>query len=662
MDSRAETPPEGGAIQALTGTDSMERESGPWEPILRLLARVTGARAAWLRLEDEIWVEGVAGEVADRQRARAKAASRRALYAEYLAEEAGGVSVRAMRLGAMTEAKRGLDRRVVRGEAESGSVGVLLPSGAWREEEVRAALAEVAEAVAGSRHLRRAGKRMSEADRMLTALTHAVVNLPTGVTVTDSDGRIVFTNPAEARMHGYTADELLGSPANTLAPPPAGRPEESIERAPRPRTTTGWTRESINQHRDGRRFPVLLWSDAIEEDGEFRGLVTWSQDLTPRHALEEQIRRSLNAEAIGRVASGIAHDFNNLLTTIRGLSDLLLLESGVDHGVAEDLRIIRRAADTATDLTRRLLTFSGRERGEPSPRLLFEVVREGEPILRRLVGEKVEFIVEMDPALAPILADRGEIEQVILNLVVNARDAMPAGGRLTVRARNVDAVPDPPTDPVTGALGAGPFVELSVEDTGRGIDPAILDRVFEPFFTTGQGGKGTGLGLATVYGIVRRCGGYVRIASAPGKGTTVRAWFPAYDGTMPSPGMGIAMRAPARTVLLATTDADTRELVGSALQAADYRVLIPSTLIEAHELVQTYGDRVHLLIIDAILGDAWGADEASRMRELRSDMSVLVLTSDEPPAAPPDGIEYLDALTPPDILLHFVDRLVEGSA
>jgi PAS domain S-box-containing protein len=275
---------------------------------------------------------------------------------------------------------------------------------------------------------------------------------------------------------------------------------------------------------DGREFPVELTVARI--GGERSAAITvFVRDITERRALEEQLRQSQKLEAIGRLASGVAHDFNNILMSIMGSADLLLMELPADDAAREEAREIRLSVQRGAALTRQLLAFSRRQATSPRLFALEDVIGGMDTMLRRLIGPEIEFAVIRGARPAMVVADPAQIEQVVLNLVINARDAMPDGGRLTVTLDEVDL-----DEAAAAALGdgrPGPYVRLGVADTGTGIDEATRARLFEPFFTTKEQGKGTGLGLSIVYGIVKQSGGAIAVLSEPGRGATFHIYLPA---------------------------------------------------------------------------------------------------------------------------------------
>jgi PAS domain S-box-containing protein len=339
----------------------------------------------------------------------------------------------------------------------------------------------------------------------------------------------------------------------------------------------------------------------LGDSGSAGRLLGTVQDVTDWKQLEQQLQQSQKMEAIGRLAGGIAHDFNNLLTVITSYSDLALAEVEPDSQLRADLTEIRRAAESAASLTGQLLAFSRKQVVQPRPLVVEEVLREFDKVLRRIVGEDVEFVVTPGEGDAQVLADRGQIEQVVMNLVVNARDAMPAGGRLTIETATVDLQPG---HTLGIDLPPGGYRRLSVSDTGSGIEPRVMERIFEPFFTTKAPGQGTGLGLSTVHGIVKQLGGDVRVTTAPGAGTTFEVFLPIVttdsgsSGPTPVPGL---RRRGSETVLIVEDEPGLRALARRLLEAKGYTVLEARNGDEALEICESAGQRIDLVLTDVIM-------------------------------------------------------------
>src|SRR6266566_2618913 len=339
-------------------------------------------------------------------------------------------------------------------------------------------------------------------------------------------------------------------------------------------------------------------------------------DVTERKRLEEQFRQAQKMEAVGRLAAGVAHDFNNLLTAILGTTDLMLEDLPPDDPDREGLLDIRSASERAAVLTRQLLTFSRQQVVSPQALRLNDLILELEKLLRRLLGEDVAIRVAGAPDCGGVKADPGELEQVIVNLAVNARDAMPNGGRLTLETKNVDLDADYPTDRVT--IPAGRYVMLAVTDTGTGMDAQTKARIFEPFFTTKPVGKGTGLGLATVYGAVKQSGGFIWLYSEVGQGTSFKIYLPRVDAPAPQAAVEepAALLDGSETVLVAEDEDAVRQIIEKALQVHGYRVMVARDGSEALALAARHAGQIDLLDASARVAECLlaGRDDLAEAR------------------------------------------------
>jgi len=350
-------------------------------------------------------------------------------------------------------------------------------------------------------------------------------------------------------------------------------------------------------------------------------------DITERKQLEEQFHQAQKMEAVGRLAGGVAHDFNNLLTAILGSADLVLDSLAVGVPEREEVEEIRKAALRAADLTRQLLAFSRQQIIAPIVLNPNDVVANMDKLLRRLLGEDVELRAVLAPDLATVKADPSQLEQVVLNLAVNARDAMPNGGKLTVETQNVEL----DEAYVRGHLSAHPgaYVMLAVSDTGVGMDAATQARIFEPFFTTKEKGKGTGLGLATVYGIVKQSGGWIWVYSEPGHGTSFKVYLPrvaeAAAPAAPSPVPPVSVRG-SETVLLVEDEEMIRHLVQKVLKANGYTVLVAASGRDAERVAGQHDGPIHLLMTDVVLPGLNGREVAQRLTAARAGIRVLYLS------------------------------------
>jgi two-component system cell cycle sensor histidine kinase/response regulator CckA len=346
-----------------------------------------------------------------------------------------------------------------------------------------------------------------------------------------------------------------------------------------------------------------------------------------REALQEQLRQSQKMEAIGRLAGGVAHDFNNLLTVIKGYSQLSLAETKEDNPLRENIEEIRKAADRAGDLTRQLLAFSRRQIMEMKVLDLNDILRNLDKMLHRVIGEDIELLFQLTEGIGRVKADPGQIEQVVMNLVVNSRDAISSGGKLTIETANV--ILDEEYADSHVAVKPGPYVMLSVSDTGVGMTPGVRERVFEPFFTTKGRGKGTGLGLSTVYGIVKQSGGNIWVYSEPGKGTTFKIYLPRVDeplGELKGEVMKEELPQGSETILIVEDDEDVRKLASKVLEKQGYRVLIASQGSDALSLCGAYKKPIHMVLCDVVMPGMAGRELTEHLVSFHSEMKVLYMS------------------------------------
>jgi two-component system cell cycle sensor histidine kinase/response regulator CckA len=378
--------------------------------------------------------------------------------------------------------------------------------------------------------------------------------------------------------------------------------------------------------RDGKAFEVDVLSHKLEYEGRSVRLVV-AQDVSERLLLEQQLRQAQKMEAVGRLAGGVAHDFNNLLMVIKGHTELLLDVLPTGDQVTRKIEQIDRSADRATALTRQLLAFSRMQVLQPRPMNLNSVVEEMGRLLPRLIGEDIELVVRVSADLGTIRADASQMEQVIMNLAVNARDAMPAGGKLIIETCNVEL--DNYYREVHPIVQPGRYVLLAVSDTGTGMDAETQAHIFEPFFTTKEQGKGTGLGLATVYGVVKQSGGFIWVYSEIEKGTAFKIYLPRVDqaALAQSPAPAAArMLCGTETVLLTEDEQDVREVAREFLESAGYKVLLASSGQTALGLAASYQGAIDLLVTDMVMPGMSGQELARQMRAARRGMRVVYMS------------------------------------
>jgi PAS domain S-box-containing protein len=466
--------------------------------------------------------------------------------------------------------------------------------------------------------------------------------VPDAVVIVNEDGEIVYVNSRTEQVFGYPRDDLLGQPVGILVPE-RFREQHRIHRigyiaAPRVRPM-GAGLDLYGRRRDGREFPVEISLSPLEGP-RGRLVASFIRDVSERRNLEAQLRQAQKMEGIGRLAGGVAHDFNNLLTVIMGQCDLLLRRLSKGDATRRPVDEIRSAGERAASLTRQLLAFSRRKVLEPKVLDLNTVVTGMVPMLRRLIGEDIDLATALDPDLGPVRTDPGQIEQVIMNLAVNARDAMPRGGKITIETANVALDEGYARHHV--AVRPGPYVRLSVSDTGVGMDAATQARIFEPFFTTKEPGKGTGLGLATVYGVVKQSGGSIWVYSEPGQGTTFKIYLPRVGEAVEAAAPAESLPAPRRgaeTVLLVEDEGGVRAVAREILETQGYTVLEAASPRDALQICERHEGEIHLLLTDAVMPEMNGATLAARAAALRPGMRVLYMSG-----YPPDAIAHYGVL------------------
>jgi PAS domain S-box-containing protein len=445
----------------------------------------------------------------------------------------------------------------------------------------------------------------------------------------DEKGLIIEVNPATEKTFGYTASEMVGKELAGLIVPPRLREEyrDGLVRqtASGEAHVLGRVLEMPAQRRDGTEFPTELFISRVDVEGAPH-FVGYIRDVTEHRQLEEQLRQSQKMEAVGQLAGGVAHDFNNLLTVIIGNADIQQSMIEKESPLAESLEEIRKAADRAAALTRQLLAFSRRQVLEPKVLDVNALVENVEKMLRRLIGEDVKLMTLLSPSIGRVRADAGQLEQIVVNLSVNARDAMPKGGTLTIETADVELDEQYAREHLT--VRPGTYVMIAVTDTGAGMSPETQSRIFEPFFTTKGTGKGTGLGLATVYGIVKQSGGSIWVYSEIGKGTTFKIYFPlVQEGVQEKkPALGERSVGGHETVLLVEDEPAVRKLSQLVLAAQGYTVIEAAGAEQALALAKTHVGPIHLILTDVVMPEMGGADLASRLSALHPETRVLYMS------------------------------------
>ncbi|HEV8240835.1 MAG TPA: ATP-binding protein [Thermoanaerobaculia bacterium] len=487
-----------------------------------------------------------------------------------------------------------------------------------------------------------------------------------GIISIDRSGRVRVWNPAMEQLSGLVGATCVGAPLESVlerlgAPDllPYFRRALAGEKVAAPRRHLARP-DGGELTLEGHYAPVL------DAGGTIGGALCVVRDVSAQEQLEEQLLQAQKIEAVGQLAGGVAHDFNNLLTVILGYCELAELRVEESSGVRGDLGEIRRAAARAAALTRQLLAFSRKQVLQPEVVSPNDEVRELEQMLRRLIAENVELSTSLAPDAGRVLVDRNQLHQVLVNLLVNARDAMPGGGRLLIETRNREL--DDAYAQVHPGARPGSYVMIAVSDTGTGMDESVRSRIFEPFFTTKERGKGTGLGLSMVYGVVKQSGGYIWVYSEPGHGTTFKLFLPRVDTAAE------ARQAPApsrdaleggEAVLVAEDEEVVRGLVVRLLELRGYRVVEADRGETALAAAAATSD-LELLITDVVMPDMSGRELADRLRRLRPGLKVLFVSgyTDESIAnhgVLDPGVELLEKPFTADVLARRVRAILDGA-
>jgi PAS domain S-box-containing protein len=492
---------------------------------------------------------------------------------------------------------------------------------------------------------------LSEQQRAEARFTGLLDAAPDAMVCVEADGRIALVNAAAERLFGYQRDELIGLKAEVLVPDEARARHpgyrEQYAADPRPRPMGGAGMQLSGRRRNGSTFPAEISLSAIETD-EGTLITAAVRDVTERLAaqaererlrtqvererLERQLHQSQRLESLGQLAGGVAHDFNNLLGVISGYSAFVADEARSHpagegwQGVRDDIEQVQHAAERAARLTHQLLAFARREVVQPRVLNLNEIVENVMRLLQRTLGEHIEIVTQLGSGLEPVLADPGQAEQVLVNLALNARDAMPGGGRLTIETANTDV--DEAYAASRSNLDPGAYVALRVSDNGTGMTPDVADRAFEPFFTTKPKGEGTGLGLATIYGIVAQAGGNVRIYSEPGLGTTVTVLLPVTGDRTGLAGLAPeeATAGGGERVLVVEDEPAMREVTRRILARNGYQVTAAGSGAEAIAAVTSSAEPLDVLLTDVVMPGMQGREVAERITALQPGIAVLFMS------------------------------------
>jgi PAS domain S-box-containing protein len=497
-----------------------------------------------------------------------------------------------------------------------------------------------------------------ERDRQFRAVFENALD---AILVVDDERRLVDANPAASSLLGRSRDELLRL-----------RVEDLFPTAYRETATSLWGRLIAEGEQHGE--VSLLHADGSLRIADYRARasilpgrhLSVMRDISDRRRLEEQLGQSQKMEAVGRLAGGIAHDFNNLLTAISGYAQLLGSSLEGSDRRQEDVSAIVTAAESAAGLTHQLLAFSRRQILQPRVVAPADVLTGIAPLIRRIIGEGLELTIEAAPETGHVRADPSQLEQVIVNLAVNARDAMPLGGRLTLEARNVTQ--DESYAEAHADVAPGHYVLVAVSDTGVGMDSETIARIFEPFFTTKGPERGTGLGLATVYGIVKQSGGHVWVYSEPGRGTTFKVYLPRVDAPADPLPLPAPIGHPAggnETILVVEDDDAVRALVATSLRRAGYTVLAAADGRDALPIIERQPGPIHLLLTDIVLPAMGGQELAEHAQASRPDVRVLFMSGYTPNAVVhhgvlEEGVNYLAKPFSPGELLSRVRALLDA--
>lgn len=469
---------------------------------------------------------------------------------------------------------------------------------------------------------------LKQAERARARLALAVEHTDESVVITETDGTITYVNPAFEEITGYRREEVIGQNPRLLK---SGRQGPELYQAMWATLERGqaWTGTLTNRRKDGTLYEAeAVISPVRDETEQVINYVAVERDVTRERYLEEQLRQSQKMEAIGQLAGGIAHDFNNLLTIITGYGQLLLEDLGLDDPRRLKMSEINKAANRAVVLTRQLLAFGRRQVLVSEVLDLNDVLSNMEKMLHRLISEDIELVIVQGESLGRARTDRGQIEQVIMNLVLNARDAMPGGGRLTIETSNLDLAEAHAL--LHLEVMPGSYVTLTVSDNGCGISREDLTRIFEPFFTTKEKGKGTGLGLSTVYGIVRQSEGYVSVSSEPGQGTGFRIYLPRVKEEVrleaSADDDAVASQRGTETILLVEDEEAVRSLVRDVLEALGYKVLVATCGDEAIALCKQQATRIPLLLTDLVMPGMGGRELADCLKVSHPGMKRLYMS------------------------------------
>ena len=502
-------------------------------------------------------------------------------------------------------------------------------------------------------------------ESQLRKLSQVVEQSPLSVIITDKNGRIEYVNPGFTQITGYSSDDVIGVNPKILQ---SGETTSSTYEMLWKTITSGetWQGELLDKRKNGESYWALALIAPIKNrDGIITNFLGIQEDITNQKKLEEQLFQSQKLESIGRLAGGIAHDFNNLLTPILAYSQFLIPEFSEGDPIREDLEQIRNAGERAARLTRQLLAFSRKQILQPEVLNINEIVSESEKMLRRVIEEDINLVTVLDPDLGLTKIDPGQFEQILMNLVVNARDAMPKGGKIVLETLNAELDENYTQQHIQ--VHPGSYVMLGVSDNGTGMDSETQSQIFEPFFTTKEKGKGTGLGLAMVYGIVKQSGGYIWVYSEPGKGTTFKIYLPRVHEDareFSKEEVSIDDFRGRENILIVEDEEVVRRSADKILTKYGYNVFEASNPGEALLIAEQAKEPIHLLLTDVVMPKMSGVNMAERLKELQPQMVVLYMSGYTDNAIVHHGVldsdkEFLAKPFTPETLARKVREVLE---
>lgn len=466
-------------------------------------------------------------------------------------------------------------------------------------------------------------RKRKKAESELKLLVAGIENAADGLIITNREGIIEYMNPAFEDITGYSPEDVIGKKPSILK---SGQHSRGFYKHMWDTIISGksWHGLLTNKKKNGEFYQDRTTiSPVINDENEIAHFVSLKRDVTREKKLEEQLFQAVKMESIGKLAGGIAHDFNNLLTIINGYTEAMLFRV-TDEKIKEDLNQILKAGNKAARLIEKIMAFSHEQTTNAVILNMNDVITDVEKMAQRIIGENIELSINLDPQLYDTLIDPSQLEQILMNLIVNAKDALPNGGTITVSTRNQYL--DKEFVQVYPWAKEGDFVELSISDTGVGIDNAILDKIFDPFFTTKKKGEGTGLGLSTAYGIVKQNNGNILVYSEPGTGTSFKIYFPRLhrkEKNVEEVEHSAEFNIGGRTVLIAEDESGVRHLAEELFRSSGFKVISVVSGEDAVDMAKSYDDSIDLLFTDMVMKGMNGIETASRIKEFYPDIKVL---------------------------------------